>query len=157
MPNIEVEKMKFYHKNPLYLNILISALAVAQVIMIFINIFKLAGWFNMYSLSKTLEIFQIILSACILAVCGLMLFMQYKFKENKVQIKFGPFDLTGGKFMIDKVRAAIKRASDNGLYLSVYTGDVEPVVMKINISPKRYDEFIADLKKINKSITVVKD
>gem|GEM_PF-3355400 len=149
--------MKFYHKNPLYLNILISALAVAQVIMIFINIFKLAGWFNMYSLSKTLEIFQIILSACILAVCGLMLFMQYKFKENKVQIKFGPFDLTGGKFMIDKVRAAIKRASDNGLYLSVYTGDVEPVVMKINISPKRYDEFIADLKKINKSITVVKD
>ncbi|HPG92479.1 MAG TPA: hypothetical protein PK675_03630 [Clostridia bacterium] len=149
--------MKFYHKNPLYLNILISALAVAQVIMIFINIFKLAGWFNMYSLSKTLEIFQIILSACILAVCGLMLFMQYKFKENKIQIKFGPFDLTGGKFMIDKVRAAIKRASDNGLYLSVYTGDVEPVVMKINISPKRYDEFIADLKKINKSITVVKD
>ncbi|HRX13411.1 MAG TPA: hypothetical protein P5087_00105 [Eubacteriales bacterium] len=149
--------MKFYHKNPLYLNILISALAIAQVIMIFINICKLAGWFNMYSLMQTLEIFQIVLSVCILAICGLMLFMRYKFKENKIQIKFGPFDLTGGKFEIDKVRAAIKRAADNGLYLSVYTGDVEPVIMKINISPKRYDEFIDDIKKINKSISVVDD
>lgn len=146
--------MRFRHKNPLYLNILIIILALMQLVMIFINIFKFAGLFGMYSLMTAMEIVQTLLAVLILVVCAFLLLMRYRVADGKIKILFGFFDITGGKFHVSRVRAAIKNSQDNGLYLSIYTNDVEPTIMKINIDQSSYDAFITELQEVNPAITV---
>lgn len=149
--------MKFRHKNPPYLNILVIILAAIQIVMITLNICKFAGLFGLYSLMTAMEIAQTVLALIILAVCGCLAFMNYKIEQGKVKIMFAFFDLTGGKFFVSRIRAAIRHTDDNGLYLSVYTDDVEPTIMKINIAPKSYDEFVEALQKVNPGIYLTAD
>lgn len=149
--------MKFRHKNPLYLNILVIILAAIQITMITLNICKFAGLFGLYSLMTAMEIAQTILAVAILAICACLTFMHYKIERGKVKILFAFFDLTGGKFFVSRIRAAIRHTDDNGLYLSVYTDDVEPTIMKINIAPKDYDDFVEALQKVNPNIYMAAD
>ena len=89
-----------------------------------------------------------------LAVWICLVTMKYKVTD-KIALKFGPFDLTRGKFLVEKMIKIVQSSKDDALYINLYVGE-EARIAVININPKHFDAFAECVRSKNGKVLVDK-
>ena len=126
----------------------VAAVITGSIVYGFLRIFEI---FGLYSSSIAMDVIAIVLSLIFLALLVFTLTASYKITDGKLALKLGFWDVTGGKFKIEKVIKIVKAANTDKLYLNLYVNDCPQIVL-VNISPKNFAQFVNALKEVNPKI-----
>jgi len=132
-------KNKFrYHYNFLP-KIIFAVFFICWFAVVAINILKIANLFNFYSKDIIAEITTIAVGIVCLVVCFWASTLKYVVTD-KIQLKFGFFDLTKGMFEINKMIKIVEATNESKLYINLLV-NTAPHIAMININPKEFENF----------------
>lgn len=149
--------MTFKYKNSLPLRIALYIIILLQITVIFITVAKFAKIFGLVSQNLPLEIAEILLSLLLICLCIFFLAMKYKVEQGKIRVLIGFFDMSGGRFQIDKILSLVQRQSDGKLFMNMVDGEGAPFVIEIRIESALHHAFYDCLYRINPKIEFLED
>ena len=115
------------------------------------NLFRIAGLFELASPSLALEISVLVLSALFLVLLIFTLTARYVVADGLLRLKFGFWDVTGGKFKIEYLIKIVRATNAEKLYINLYVGS-EPRIALINIKPSEYKAFTDSVRTANPKV-----
>jgi len=125
-----------------------AAVCLGYVLYTFFGIFGVLG---LGSYSIVMDIVALILSATFLTLLVFILTASYKIQDGTVKLKLGFWDVSSGKFKVEKVIKLVKATNTGKLYMNVYVGDNAQIVL-INIRTQDTPLFTDTMKKQNPHI-----
>ncbi len=79
--------------------------------------------------------------------------IHYKITATHIELKFAFGDVLGGRIKLDNVLNIVK--TNGKLYISYLWKGVDPVISELMISPKKFQEMIADIKSKNANVVYI--
>lgn len=150
--------MTFKYKNSLPLRIALYTIILLQVTVLFITVAKFAKIFDLVSQNLPLEIAEILLSLLLICLSVFFLGMKYKVEQGKIRVLIGFFDMSGGRFQIDKILSLVQRQSDGKLFMNTADATTgNPYVIEIRIESAQHHAFYDCLYRINPKIEFLED
>lgn len=147
-------KNKFAYNYSRLFKFILAIWFICWAAIFFVNVFRLASVLGFYTRDTVQEITCVAVSVIALAVWICLITMKYKVTD-KIALKFGPFDLTRGKFLVEKMIKIVQSSKDDALYINLYVGE-EARIAIININPKHYDAFAECVRSKNGKVLVDK-
>lgn len=147
-------KNKFYYHYGKLFKVILALWFICWALILFVNVFRLFSLLGFYPRDTVQEITCVAVAALALAVWVCLITMKYKVTD-KITLKFGPFDLTRGKFHVDKMIKVVQSSKDDALYINLYVGE-EPRIAIVNIHPKNFDAFAECVRSKNGKVLVDK-
>jgi len=115
------------------------------------NFFRIIGLFNLVSSSLVWEISALVLPALFLTLLIFTLTARYTVADGLLRLRFGFWDVTGGKFKLEHIIKIVKAANSDKLYVNLYVNN-EPRIVLINISPSVYKAFADSVRTANPKV-----
>ncbi|MEG1527802.1 MAG: hypothetical protein RR248_03705 [Clostridia bacterium] len=144
--------MKFKYKTPLLAQIVIYILLCVQTAVIFLAISKIFGWFTFNNNNLWLDILEIVISVIVIVASIFLLTTKYIVDKEKIKVKFGFFDLTSGRFYINRIASIVTDSKTNKLFINIQEKNGEPSIIEIAIYANSFDGFITAITAVNPSI-----
>lgn len=143
-------KNKFRYNYSKLFKFILAVFLLCWALIFFFNLFRILQVFGFYSHDLVQEITCIAASVFAFVLWVFLITLKYKV-DDKITLKFGPFDLTRGKFKIENMMKIVQSSKDDRIYINLYV-DGEPQIAQINISPKNFDDFAQCIKNKNNRV-----